>query len=382
MKLVVDENIPLAEAFLGSLGEVVALPGRELSAVDVRDADALVVRSVTRVDASLLADSRVSFVGTCTIGVDHLDRDYLQRRGIAFASAPGCNANSVVEYVFSALCALDQPWQGKVFGIIGCGNVGGHLHRRLRALGIECRCYDPFLGLADNPDLCELAEVLKADVVCLHTPLTIDGPFPSFHLLGESELQALRPGALLLNAGRGAAIDNAALLKVLAQRPDLRVVLDVWEPEPALNPQLLQRVSLATPHIAGYSYDGKVRGTEMIYQSLCRHKGLKPEISAGELLARDEGERPTISLQSMASDWENIRLAVGTAYDIRADDRRLRTAAKTPETLPAAFDALRKHYPRRREFFHYRVSTESGAAGKNRPLQRELAVLGFAEDEA
>ena len=381
MKLVVDENIPLADAFFGSLGEVVALPGREMNAEDVRDADALIVRSVTRVDAGLLAGSAISFVGTCTIGVDHLDLDYLQSRNIAVASAPGCNANSVVEYVFSALCALNQPWEGRVFGIIGCGNVGGHLHRRLRALGVNCRCYDPFLSPADNPDLCELPEALQSDIVCLHTPLTVDGPYPSHHLLGEAELMSLKPGALLLNAGRGAAIDNGALLKVLESRPDLRVVLDVWEPEPALNPRLLERVSIGTPHIAGYSYDGKVRGTEMIYQALCRQLGLTPDIRAESLLTADAGGPEPIALPSSADDWENVCLAVLEAYDIRSDDGQLRAAAGEPETLPLTFDRLRKHYPQRREFFNYRVESALKMAEKNKPLHRTLTALGFAQDK-
>ena len=381
MKLVVDENIPLAQAFFSQLGEVVPLPGRELCAADVRDADALIVRSVTRVDETLLAGSAVSFVGTCTIGVDHLDQGYLEERGIAVASAPGCNANSVVEYVFSALSALDQPWQGKLFGIIGCGNVGGHLYRRLRALGIACRCYDPFLTDANNPDLCSLAEVLQADIVCLHTPLTVDGPHPSHHLLGKRELRTLGSGTLLINAGRGAAIDNAALLEVLAERPDLQVVLDVWEPEPALNPELLAKVALGTPHIAGYSYDGKVRGTEMIYQALCRHLRQAPRVSAAQLL-RPEGA--TLGL-TVTEDWPTVRAAVLGAYDIRDDDRRLRAAAADPVTLPAAFDQLRKHYPQRREFFNYAVALADAEGGesvaeKNKPLSETLAALGFAQE--
>lgn len=381
MKIVVDENIPLAEAFFAHLGEVIALPGRTLRPEDVADADALIVRSVTEVNRALLEDSRVGFVGTCTIGVDHLDQAYLQSRGIPYHSAPGCNANSVVEYVFSALCALDQPWDGQILGIIGCGNVGGHLYRRFKALGVECRCYDPFLTLADIPDLTDLKTVLQSDIICLHTPLTNNGAFPTWHMLGEKELLSIKPGAVLLNAGRGPVIDNRALAGVLEQRSDLRVVLDVWEPEPAIDLALLEQVDLGTPHIAGYSYDGKVRGTEMIYQALCQHLGIEPQHAAKDLLPALDGAQLDLAAIAARDDWQVIRTAVLQAYDIRTDDARLRAAAAEAEPIAKSFDLLRKNYPKRREFYNYRLT--EGRAGsaewaKSKPLSQSLAALGFA----
>ena len=374
MKIVADENIPLAQAFFSHLGEVVTRPGRELQAADLIDADALIVRSVTRVDQRLLDHSPVAFVGTCTIGVDHLDLGYLAERGIAHASAPGCNADSVVEYVFSALSALDQPWQGQTFGIIGCGNVGGRLYRRLRELGVDCRCYDPFLTAEDNPDLDTLEQVLDADIVSLHTPLTQTGAHPTHHLLGQEEIRKLKPGAMLLNCGRGPVIDNKALLSVLKQRPDLRVVLDVWEPEPNINLALLEQVTLGTPHIAGYSFDGKVRGTEMIYNALCATQKIAPTRHAEDLLTAFSA--PEIDLSVLDSDWQRLRHAVLQAYDIRDDDGRLRAAAKA-NNMAVDFDALRKHYPQRREFFNYHIS--GFTAAKNKPLSVNLAALRFAQ---
>ncbi len=242
MKLVADENIPLVNEFFGHLGEIKRLPGRTLTAADVRDADALIVRSVTRVDRQLLEGSQVKFVGTCTIGVDHLDQAYLAERDIAWSSAPGCNANSVVEYVYAALAHLDINWLHGRFGIIGCGNVGGLLYRRLKAQGVDVCCYDPHLSPAQNPDLVSLDEVLACDLISMHTPLVNGGDHPSFHLLGAAQLAQLKPGAVLINAGRGAVIDNQALLSVLRARPDLRLVLDVWEPEPAISLDLLGRL--------------------------------------------------------------------------------------------------------------------------------------------
>jgi erythronate-4-phosphate dehydrogenase len=284
MRIVADENIPLVNAFFGHMGEVVCLPGRTMTATDVRDADALIVRSVTKVNPALLDGSKVKFVGTCTIGVDHLDHTYLAANGIGWSSAPGCNANSVVEFVYAALCHLDINWLPVKFGIIGCGNVGGLLYKRLKAQGADVRCYDPNLTLTQNPDLTSLDEVLACDVISMHTPLVTTGPHPSFHLLGRKELLQLKTGAVLINCGRGPVINNQALLDVLAERDDLRVVLDVWEPEPDISLELLNRVLLGSPHIAGYSYDGKLNGTEMIYQALCRHLDKSPQSSLTTLV--------------------------------------------------------------------------------------------------
>lgn len=373
LKIVVDENIPLADAFFSPLAEVVRLPGRTLSATQVRDADALIVRSVTPVNEALLAGSKVKFVGTCTIGIDHLDIAYCKRQGIAYSSAPGCNANSVVEYIFSALSALNVDWRGKTVGIVGCGNVGGHLYRRLLEFGVDCRCYDPFLGRTDNAHLCSLDEVLASDIICLHTPLTLSGPYPTRHLIGTAQLQQLNNGALLLNAGRGDVIDNRALLSFLQQRQDVQVVLDVWEGEPTINTSLLRRVDLATPHIAGYSFDGKVAGTEMIYQALCTHFGIEATMGAADLV---EADLTPLEL-SVSTDFELMRQAVLAAYDIRDDDARMREQLQNllANELRQGFDALRKNYPKRREFHCFR--TELNSQIEKKSLNNVLATLGF-----
>jgi erythronate-4-phosphate dehydrogenase len=374
MKIIADENIPLGEEFFAHLGEVIRLPGRAMSPEDLRGADALLVRSVTNVNEALLSDSQVRFVGTCTIGVDHLDQQYLGHAGIAWASAPGCNANSVVEYVYAALAHLNVDWSGRRVGIIGCGNVGGFLHRRLRAQGVQCHCYDPFLTLEQNPDLTDLETVLDCDIVCLHTPLTTDGPHPSRHLLSDAELGRLRPDTVLLNAGRGPVVDNAALLRRLQKADDLQVVLDVWEPEPDISRELLAKVSLGTPHIAGYSYDGKVTGTAMIYTALCQHLGLTPERSLEQLLPPVEQNRLCVSSNDF---WLAQRELIPQVYAITEDDRRLRELAeradKGEEEFAAGFDRLRKQYPVRREFGNYQVKFEPGAEVS----AERLKALGF-----
>lgn len=376
MKIVADENIPLVDEFFSSLGEVIRLPGRTMTAADIHSADALIVRSVTKVNEALLAGSQIKFVGTCTIGVDHLDQDYLAQREIPWTSAPGCNANSVVEYVYAALCHLDINWLPVKFGIIGCGNVGGLLYKRLKAQGVDVRCYDPNLSLAKNPDLTSLDEVLSCDVISMHTPLVMEGPFPSYHLLGRSELLRLKPGAVLINAGRGAVIDNHALLDVLKNRSDLRVVLDVWEPEPDISLELLDKVILGSPHIAGYSYDGKLNGTEMVYRTLCKQLNISPEASLANLVPKLENNELRIEGEQK-SIFHIAQQLIKQVYDIAADDKRLReTARKAVDgaiNFGEGFDNLRKHYPKRREFHNYQVHLDSVSDADKHWLE----TLGF-----
>lgn len=376
MNVLADENIPLVTDFFASLGTVVTRPGRTMAAVDAQDAGALLVRSVTRVNKALLANSNVSFVGTCTIGVDHLDQAWLKRKGIEFASAPGCNANSVVEYVYAALCHLDVNWLGKKFGIIGCGNVGGLLYKRLKLQGVDCYCYDPKLSLEQNPDLTSLEEVLACDVISMHTPLTQTGEYPSFHLIKAAQLRQLKQGAVILNCGRGPVINNADLLQFLQQRDDVRVVLDVWEPEPEINLELLDKVVLGSPHIAGYSYDGKLKGTEMIYQALCKHLQQPAVLSLVELVPPLANNR--LVLQQGVPLWAQIKNLITQVYAIADDDQRLRTLAERSRNnqgnFALGFDELRKEYPTRREFQNYQVDS---ASIQDEATRQWLTVLGF-----
>ena len=245
----------------------------------------LLVRSVTRVDRTLLEGSAVAFVGSATIGTDHVDQAYLAEQGIRFAHAPGCNANAVVQYDLSVLSNLQPDWQSCTVGIVGCGNVGGRVYRTLKSLGVNCRVYDPFLSAEQIPDLVDFQSVLAADIICVHTPLTTEGPFPTEHLFNAEVLAGLGENTLLINAGRGAVIDNGALLEHLKSGSKLRVALDVWEPEPNINPGLLEQVLLATPHIAGYSREGKIRGTEMLAEDYYQWSGkaaVEKTVSTGE----------------------------------------------------------------------------------------------------
>lgn len=373
MKILADENIPLVNEFFQSIGEVVTRPGRTMVNKDALEASALLVRSVTNVNQALLNASKVSFVGTCTIGVDHLDQPWLQNNHIEFSSAPGCNANSVVEYVYAALCHLDVNWLDKKFGIIGCGNVGGLLYKRLKLQGVDCYCYDPLRTPEGNSDLTTLEEVLSCDIVSMHTPLTKTGDHPSFHLINLPELRQLKSGAVLLNCGRGPVINNTDLLQFLTERDDVRVVLDVWEPEPDISLDLLDKVVLGSPHIAGYSYDGKLNGTEMIYQALCKHLKRVPELSIKDLVPPLVNNK--LHVPADKNTWAQVKQLIATVYSIAKDDQDLRALAQRArhgeENFGVGFDGLRKHYPMRREFHNYDV------VGANEKTAEWLRVLGF-----
>lgn len=373
MKILADENIPLVNEFFQSIGEVITRPGRTMTHEDAQAATALLVRSVTNVNQALLNASSVSFVGTCTIGIDHLDQQWLHNNHIEFSSAPGCNANSVVEYVYAALCHLDLNWLDKKFGIIGCGNVGGLLYKRLKLQGVDCYCYDPLRTPEGNTDLTSLEEVLSCDIISMHTPLTKTGEHPSFHLINLPELRQLKSGAVVLNCGRGPVINNADLLQFLNERSDVRVVLDVWEPEPDISLDLLDKVVLGSPHIAGYSYDGKLKGTEMIYHALCKHLNLPSELSTKDLVPPLANNQ--LDVAQGQSPWEQVKRLITQVYAIEDDDKRLRELAqrarKGEDNFAIGFDGLRKHYPTRREFHNYQV------LGADDKTTEWLTVLGF-----
>lgn len=353
MRLLVDANVPGAEACFGPLGELVRMPGREIAPADLRDVDALVIRSITRVDEALLAEaSRLRFVGTCTIGTDHVDTRALAERGIAFASAPGCNAEAVVDYVLGSLLTLAerQGWRlaERRVGIVGVGNVGGRLLARLSAMGIACLACDPPRAEVEGREGFEKLETLigECDVLCLHTPLVRDGPHATHHLLDAQRLAELSPGTLLLNAGRGDCIDGQALRQRLAGQGDISAVLDVWEGEPGIDPALRDLAQIATPHIAGHSLDGKLRGTHQIYAALCRHLGLPARLGLDELLPAPPVTR--IALDGGLEAEEALRLCLRTVYDVRRDHDSLRRESYRLG-MARGFDACRANYPLRRE---------------------------------
>ena len=355
MRLVADENIPLLDDFFAPFGDIVRLPGRSIDRAALIDADILLVRSVTPVTPALLRGTPVGFVGTCTIGTDHLDLPGLAAAGVSVASAPGCNARGVVEYVLSSLLTLaertGESWRDRTVGILGIGEVGGRLASTLEALGVRCLRCDPPRAERGEAGLHTLDELIAgADVISCHVPLTRAGDHPTFHLFDQARLQALRPGAWLINSSRGPVLDNQALATVLQERPDLQVILDVWEHEPEADPALARLCALVTPHIAGYSLDGKLRGTEQIYRALCEHLRQPPGISL-QALAPAAGRASVQFSADTPAEWILAR-ALRWVYDVRDDDARMRhmlETATSPAGIRAGFDRLRKHYPLRRE---------------------------------
>ncbi|MGM0767324.1 MAG: 4-phosphoerythronate dehydrogenase PdxB [Pseudomonadota bacterium] len=380
MLIVADENIPLLDSFFGDIGDIRRVSGRTLSPEDVSDADILLVRSVTRVDEALLKDSRVRYVGTSTIGTDHVDLAWLESRRIAFSAAPGCNANSVAEYVLSVLSLYAEKqgrddWETLSVGIVGAGNVGSELARKLEKLGFTVRLCDPPRAEQEEGGeelFCSLDEALECDVISLHTPLVRESTHPTFHMINAEKLDRLTAGQLLINTSRGEVIDSPALLERLQGANAPTVVLDVWEQEPRINPQLVDRVWLATPHIAGYSLEGKVQGTEMVYQALCRFLGLPVRKKAAQYLP--EPALSKLSFTSAAEEMDAGNIALRSCYDPRRDDARLRLTMDLPvEDRGTAFDRLRKNYPVRREFSSVKIQLK----GTSKSLQDTFRALGF-----
>ena len=380
MLIVADENIPLLDAFFAGFGEIRRVPGRAIDRATVEQADVLLVRSVTNVNRALLEGSKVRFVGTCTIGTDHLDLDYFQQAGISWSSAPGCNARGVVDYVLGSLLTLAEiegaDLAQRTYGVVGAGEVGGRLVKVLQGLGWNVRVCDPPRQAAEGGDYVSLEQVIEqCDVISLHTPLTRQGPQSTWHLFDKHRLSQLKPGTWLINASRGPVIDNAALRQVLLVREDLQAVLDVWEAEPQVDVALAELCVLATPHIAGYSLDGRQRGTAQIYQALCAFLGQPEQIHLSDLLPA-----PWLSAVSLNGDsdaaWALAMLCRGV-YDPRRDDANFRRSlVGNVNEQRAAFDALRKHYPLRREIDGLKVRIE----GDSPALQQIVAALGASTD--
>jgi erythronate-4-phosphate dehydrogenase len=357
LKLVIDENIAFASEAFSRFGELLLVNGREINNKILSDADVLIVRSVTNIDEQLLKSTKVKFVGTATIGTEHIDTNFLKENSISFADAKGCNADSVTEYVFTALLNVAVKKKislhNKTIGVIGIGNIGSRVVRYAEALGLKVLKNDPpkeRAGIGSN--YVSLDEALSADIVTLHVPMNKSGINKTFHLLDRSSLGKIKKGAILINTSRGAVIDNKALLKIMSNK-QLNVILDVWEGEPLINSDLLERVDIGTAHIAGYSLEGKVNGTKMIYDALCNFTGHQPDWEP-ELPAVEDSE---ITLPAQGSIEERLHFVFNKIYNIESDNKRIKKIINMDtETGEKYFAELRKVYPLRREFDSYTVT--------------------------
>ena len=382
MKIVCAETVLLGDAAFSPVGETVVLPDRDIGRHDLMDADALIVRSKTRITPDLIADTPVKFVGTATAGTDHLDSKALNAHGIYSCSAPGCNANSVSEYVIAALLTLGQrhafDLKGKTIGVIGCGNVGRRVVKKCEALGMRVLRNDPPLAAAStDPDFFPLEKVLEeSDIVTLHVPLVKNKPWPTEYMADYLFFEQLKPGAIFINAARGSVCDYDALLTALQSGAVSHAVIDVWSPEPAFRTDVLQRVDLASPHIAGHSYEGKLNGTVDCYNELCNFFEIPKNWDIAAALPPPEV--PELEIDAAGRDDEEIlHQIVHTVYDIELDDQLIREAAASGDVERAKhFDTLRKNYRVRREFSNTTVKAKNASSA----LLRKIKGLGFRLD--
>jgi erythronate-4-phosphate dehydrogenase len=345
-----------------------------MTADDVRDADVLLVRSITRVDSDLLSGSKVGFVGSATIGTDHVDLDWLGEHGIAFANAPASNAVSAAEYVVTGLLhvAAKQALNlaSATVGIIGCGNVGSRVQDRLQAMGLTCLVCDPPRAEKEGTSgFVNMAELVGADIITVHVPLVAEGRHRTLELVDQHFLQSLPAECLFINTSRGDVVDEDALKQKHRLNNGFRSVLDVWNNEPLVDMELAGLADIATPHIAGYSIDGKLRATEMLYLALAEFLGQQPSWDAHSLLPKPE--YPVIEPTQGEDILQLASNCMNHVYDIAADDRRMRdTFDLSADKRGYAFDQLRKHYPLRRECNAYYVNTNSIAPEQVRMIER------------
>ncbi len=372
IKIVADENIEFVKEAFSGFGTLTVLPGRKISKNDLLGADVLLVRSVTQVNESLLAGTKVKFVGTATIGSDHIDKDYLTSNNLFFTDAAGCNSEAVKEYVFTALYQIAEEQKltlkNKTMGIVGVGNIGSRVARTANTLGVKVLKNDPPLKRKSNSDeYLELDELMQADIITIHVPLIKQGIDKTHHLFDKARLNKLKDGTILINSSRGSVIDNDALAKIISQKK-LSVILDVWENEPNINRDLLNKVRIATPHIAGYSLEGKVNGTVILYKALCNY--LKISSSWFPQLP-SVIDKITISNTELQQSLHKIFSSI---YNIRKDDFNVRKINEFDgKERGNYFDSLRKNYLLRREFTNYKVRLDSN----NKELEEILNTLRF-----
>ncbi len=370
MKIVADQNIPFVNEAFGSLGEVITAPGGAINSELVKDATILLVRSVTKVNEQLLAGSSVKFVATATIGRDHIDEDWLEEAQIGFASAPASNANSVAEWIITALFLVAQEQgvelQDKKLAIVGVGNIGTLLCEKAKTIGMQVVLNDPPKAAQGINAFVSLEEALTdADYVSFHVPLTYDGEWPTAGMINDKLLSLIKDGAVVLNAARGRTMIDSAMIKH-AERFDA-LFLDVWPEEPAVNDQLLDKTRIASPHIAGYSFDGKCTGTGMIYRAATAFLFQPAVWNESSVLDAVETEAIVYSKKS------GIAGVLLKAYDIFGDDKRMRKIKnEKSEIRDSFFSTLRKEYPRRYEFCHFTVTK-----CKNEKDAELLRKLGF-----
>ncbi len=369
LKILVDENIPYAEEAFSGFGKVKLAPGREISNKMLKDIDVLIIRSVTKVNKSLIERTPVTFVGTTTIGLDHINTSYLESNKISFANSPGCNADSVAEYIFAGLLkiASEQNFcmKDKSIGIIGYGNIGRRVSRIARGFGMSTFINDPPLQ-RETKDLIFVSykEALLADIITFHVPLNMRGIDKTYHMLSAEQLNYFDNKKIIINAARGSVISEDDLRIFLLNHKNT-VVLDVWENEPLIDTELLKLVNIASAHVAGYSYEGKVNGTIMIYKALCKFLNIEP----GWKPSFPRVENSILDYPEGLDLEEALNKLISGIYNIDEDDKKLRKIYDLEKNDQGRyFDYLRKNYQERRELPNYTVRIK-------KHMHHEITVL-------
>ncbi len=357
MKIIADNKIPYLKGVFEPYAEVMYKGGAEINSDDVRDADALIIRTRTKCNGSLLDGSSVKFIATATIGYDHIDKEYCKANNIQWVNAPGCNSSSVQQYIASALLwlAVNEgiELKDRTLGVVGVGNVGRKVVRLAEIMGMRVLLNDPprarkegdcgFVSLDTIIDEC--------DIISFHVPLNYEGTDKTYHLIDKKLISKLSQKTILINSSRGEVVDNPALKNALIQKNIDGAVLDVWENEPDIDPGLLQLVDIGTPHIAGYSRDGKANGTAMSVQAVSRFFGLGIENWYPEEIEMPKD--PEIAIDGKDMDHKQIIYKLVThTYDIKKDDQALKKNVDD-------FEKLRGNYPVRREFGSFKVKIKN-----------------------
>jgi len=372
MKIICDNKIPFLRGVLEPYAEVVYLPGAQTTPDVVRDADALITRTRTICNETLLKDSAVKAIATATIGFDHIDTGWCASHGIAWSNAPGCNSGSVKQYIASVLAVLAQKHglalDALTLGVVGVGHVGSKVADVGRALGMKVLLCDPPRARAEGPEaFTDLATLLAgSDIVTVHVPLTREGADATFHLFDGERIASMRPDQILINSSRGPVVDNRALKEALARNMLKGAVLDVWEGEPDLDPELVDLLDITTPHIAGYSADGKANGTTSSVRYIAARLGLPlTEWTAGNIPAPEQPLEFSLDATGKTLQ-EALTEAILYTYDVRRDSDALRAGL-------GAFERLRGDYMVRREPSAFTVTLSGGTP----ELEERLAILGF-----
>ncbi len=369
LHVIIDNKIPFIEGILDPCADTKSLPGKQFSAQDVKNADALLVRTRTKCDQSILENSNVKFIGSATIGYDHIDTQYCDQHNIAWTNSPGCNADSVAQYIAAALLHLEKKYnfnlKEKTLGIIGVGNVGSRVEKVAHALSMEVILNDPPRqreeGTENFSDLDFLLK--KADIITMHTPLNESEIDATQHLANQTFFNKFTKPKFFINTSRGEVVEESALKKACKEGKITGVVIDVWNNEPHADQELIDLVDIATPHIAGYSNEGKANGTAMVIQALSSHFNLGLENWYPENLPQDENQLIQIN---EAETKEILYKAVEASYNIEKEDQRFRM-------IPTEFENIRGNYGLRREFPHYAVKLKQN----NKEAKRILELLGF-----